>query len=134
MTTPHYADDAVTLYHGDCLEVLRALPDASVDAVVTDPPYGLEFMGKEWDAPWRDSAAKFREPTEADEGFRVTRGSLPDAYRAGAPFQSWCEQWATECLRVLKPGGMLFVGHAENFSDSRDLFALRGKTVYERVG
>ena len=36
--------------------------------------------------------------------------------------------------RVLKPGGMLFVGHAENFSDSRDLFALRGKTVYERVG
>lgn len=34
--------------------------------------------------------------------------------------------------RVLKPGGMLFVGHAENFSESRDLFALRGKTVYER--
>ncbi|MBQ0131421.1 MAG: methyltransferase domain-containing protein [Comamonas sp.] len=35
--------------------------------------------------------------------------------------------------RVLKPGGMLFVGHAENFSESRDLFALRGKTVYERI-
>ncbi|MCW8164014.1 CheR family methyltransferase [Verminephrobacter aporrectodeae] len=34
--------------------------------------------------------------------------------------------------RVLKPAGMLFVGHAENFSASRDLFALRGKTVYER--
>lgn len=35
--------------------------------------------------------------------------------------------------RVMKPGGMLFVGHAENFSESRDLFVLRGKTVYERV-
>jgi chemotaxis protein methyltransferase CheR len=35
--------------------------------------------------------------------------------------------------RVMKPGGMLFVGHAENFSESRDLFLLRGKTVYERV-
>lgn len=35
--------------------------------------------------------------------------------------------------RVLKPGGMLFVGHAENFSESRDLFVLRGKTVYERI-
>lgn len=34
--------------------------------------------------------------------------------------------------RVMKPGGMLFVGHAENFSDSRDLFVLKGKTVYER--
>jgi chemotaxis protein methyltransferase CheR len=34
--------------------------------------------------------------------------------------------------KVMKPGGMLFVGHAENFSDSRDLFVLKGKTVYER--
>jgi site-specific DNA-methyltransferase (adenine-specific) len=34
---------------GDCLEVLRTMPDASVDAVVTDPPYGLAFMGKRWD-------------------------------------------------------------------------------------
>lgn len=34
--------------------------------------------------------------------------------------------------RVLKPGGLLFVGHAENFGDSRDLFVLKGKTVYER--
>lgn len=33
---------------------------------------------------------------------------------------------------VMKPGGLLFVGHAENFSDSRDLFVLKGKTVYER--
>lgn len=35
--------------------------------------------------------------------------------------------------KVMKPGALLFVGHAENFSDSRDLFALKGKTVYERV-
>jgi DNA modification methylase len=35
--------------HGDCLDALRAMPDASVDAVVTDPPYGLSFMGKKWD-------------------------------------------------------------------------------------
>jgi chemotaxis protein methyltransferase CheR len=35
--------------------------------------------------------------------------------------------------RVMNPGGMLFVGHAENFSDARTLFNLRGKTVYERV-
>jgi chemotaxis protein methyltransferase CheR len=34
--------------------------------------------------------------------------------------------------RAMAPGGLLFVGHAENFSDSRDLFVLRGKTVYER--
>jgi DNA modification methylase len=38
-----------TIHHGDCLDVLRTLPDSSVDAVVTDPPYGLSFMGKRWD-------------------------------------------------------------------------------------
>ena len=37
------------LIHGDCLEVLRSMPDCSVDAIVTDPPYGLSFMGKKWD-------------------------------------------------------------------------------------
>mgnify|MGYP000863154705 FL=1 len=38
-----------TLWLGDCLEVMRLLPDNSVDSVVTDPPYGLSFMGKRWD-------------------------------------------------------------------------------------
>jgi len=38
-----------TLLHGDCLEWLRGIPDNSVDSVVTDPPYGLSFMGKRWD-------------------------------------------------------------------------------------
>jgi DNA modification methylase len=47
---PYYQDDHVTLWHGDCIEVMRELPDASVDAVVTDPPYELGFMGKGWDA------------------------------------------------------------------------------------
>ena len=37
------------LHHGDCLEVLKILPADSVDAIVTDPPYGLSFMGKRWD-------------------------------------------------------------------------------------
>lgn len=35
--------------------------------------------------------------------------------------------------RALKPGGLLYVGHSENFTEARDLFRLRGKTIYERV-
>lgn len=50
------------LYHGGCVEVMRTWPEASVDAVVTDPPYELGFMGKAWDkagvafdpATWRE--------------------------------------------------------------------------------
>ena len=37
------------LYLGDCLEIMKELPDNSVDSVVTDPPYELGFMNKGWD-------------------------------------------------------------------------------------
>jgi DNA modification methylase len=47
-----YFDDgqAAQLYLGDCREVLATLPDVSVDAIITDPPYELGFMGKSWDS------------------------------------------------------------------------------------
>lgn len=41
--------DRIKVFCGDCIEVMKLLPDNSVDAIVTDPPYGLEFMGKDWD-------------------------------------------------------------------------------------
>jgi DNA modification methylase len=68
--TPFYTDPLVTLLHGDCLEVMAALEADSVDAVVTDPPYGLEFMGKEWDAfkaKGRDSLRHVRKMDVAPE-------------------------------------------------------------------
>lgn len=37
------------IHLGNCLEVLKGMPDNSVDSIVTDPPYGLSFMGKKWD-------------------------------------------------------------------------------------
>ena len=146
----YYTDDKVVLHHGDCLEVLATLPDASVDAVVTDPPYGLEFMGKGWDAPWRgdvsdvNADAGFTELRMADGHTRLPRPSFTGSTnpkclvckgtrrgrRDGTAkvavclcadggkfpnvratemraFGAWCEQWVTECLRVLKPGGYL---------------------------
>jgi len=49
MIRPHFEKDGVTIYHGDLLDVLPQLPEASVDCTVTDPPYGLHFMEKGWD-------------------------------------------------------------------------------------
>lgn len=160
---PHYADATIALYWGDCLDVLRDLPDASIDAVVTDPPYGLEFMGKEWDGAdgfrrslnpndvGRDNAfgrtsrmaPEYRTDSKAQASRRQEggisqatgpsflgglnpkclvcnrwqRGSNPCHCEAPEwtqerlvrlhSFQEWCEVWARECLRVLKPGGHL---------------------------
>lgn len=43
------ADRKHWLMRGDCLERMKEIPDGSVDSIVTDPPYGLSFMGKKWD-------------------------------------------------------------------------------------
>ena len=45
----YYSENGLSVYNGDCLEVLLSLADNSVDSIVTDPPYGLKFMGKKWD-------------------------------------------------------------------------------------
>jgi hypothetical protein len=108
--TLHYQNDRATIYHGDCIEVMRQLPDNSVDSIVTDPPYGLEFMGKEWDklqtAQWRGQKEKWQDGVAENHiANRLSKGprygNEPDA------MQDWHSGWATEALRVLKPGGHL---------------------------
>jgi DNA modification methylase len=61
---------------GDCLEVLKSLEDNSVDSLVTDPPAGISFMGKEWDD---------------NKGGRLQ-------------WIKWMSQVMEECMRVMKPG------------------------------
>lgn len=38
-----------SLYLGDCLDVMKTMSNSSVDTIITDPPYGLSFIGKKWD-------------------------------------------------------------------------------------
>jgi len=79
MTTPYYQDDAVTIYHGDALDVMRSMPDNSVDLIATDPPY-FRVKTEQWDRQWDDA-----------EAFLSWIGEL-------------CEQWQ----RLLKPNGSLY--------------------------
>jgi site-specific DNA-methyltransferase (adenine-specific) len=103
---PYWSDPDVTLYLGDCLKVLAEMEAGTADAVCTDPPYALSFMGREWDS-FSKGAIRSRVDgrTNPFDGKSVT--STPEAYIAGQPFQAWCQQWAAECLRVLRPGGHL---------------------------
>jgi DNA modification methylase len=119
-----YLDDGDVVIHlGDCVETMAAMGAESVDAVVCDPPYGIGFMGKEWDGKAiADAAARDREtrrslgPESASRPGRAAPRSssaygnpaiIAGPVRGGRDFQSWCETWATEALRVLKPGGHL---------------------------
>jgi DNA modification methylase len=93
------------IHHGDCIEVMATFEAESIDAIVTDPPYGLEFMGKGWD--------KLGATTEvAAEGADISHpfrdGSRRVRYGESArSMQDWHEAWAREAFRVAKPGAHL---------------------------
>jgi DNA modification methylase len=109
----HYEDDRVTLHHGDCLDVLRSLPDSSVDSVVCDPPYGLSNTDPAHVADtvvrWVNGERDYLPPVKG--GFM---GKEWDSFVP--PVAVW-----DECYRVLKPGG-----HVLAFAGSRthDLMTL----------
>jgi DNA modification methylase len=79
---------------GDCLELLPSITDASIDAVITDPPYGIGFQGADWDG------AEIRRTAQRASARRLSPGQA---------IQRWASAWGAECLRVLKPGGFLLM-------------------------
>ena len=78
--TPYYDQDGVTIYNGDCLHVLPALPNNSVDLILTDPPY-FKVKGDAWDNQWN---------TTAD-------------------FLAWLDRVLVEFARILKANGSLYL-------------------------
>ena len=83
------------LHRGDCLEVLRTMPDNSIDAIVTDPPYGLS---KE-----PDMAEVLKHWLAGDDYVHKGKGFMGKSWDSFVPGPA---VWR-ECLRVLKPGGHL---------------------------
>src|ERR1035437_7087304 len=76
----HYIDSSCSSCLGDCLEVMRDIDTASVDSIVTDPPYGLGFMGKAWDdlppgLPWARECFRVLKPGGYLLAFGGTRTS-----------------------------------------------------------
>lgn len=70
--------DNCTLYFGDCVEVMQSMDDSSVDAIVTDPPYGIGFMNSNWDcdvpgAEWAKECLRVLKPGGHLVGFAATK-------------------------------------------------------------
>ena len=67
-----------TIHNGDCIETMKAMPPESIDAIVTDPPYGLGFMGKKWDGlppslEWAEACYRVLKPGGHIAAFGGTR-------------------------------------------------------------
>lgn len=96
---------------------MRTLADNSVDSVVTDPPYGIRFMGKAWDGAdierrtaerrnWQSHDGK-TSPLGGHNSIAAEAGKYDLSPLAMLAFQAFSEDWAREASRVLKPGGYL---------------------------
>ncbi|MHA1482099.1 MAG: DNA-methyltransferase [Candidatus Heimdallarchaeaceae archaeon] len=109
------------ILNGDCIKHLKQLPDNSVDAIITDPPYGLGFMGKEWDTFKPSYIEKHKEQLKTQlktkprtdgrkvpaTGLSMRAGQYDFSIKGLIGFQKWFQQISKEFLRVLKPGGFL---------------------------
>lgn len=98
MLQPEYEDDGVCLYCGDCIEVMRALPQNSVDTIITDPPYHLTQALRNGSSR-KPGTGPFGRVHVGKRGFM---GKTWDG--GGIAFDP--KLWAT-ALRVAKPGAML---------------------------
>lgn len=79
--TPFFETESGTLYNDDCIKVLSTISDQSIDMVFADPPFNLSKV--------------------YDEGINDNLSMTA--------YTEWCFKWIEECIRILKPGGALFI-------------------------
>lgn len=98
------------IIYGDCLDLLKQLPNDSIDAVITDPPYcsGGQTAGSRAQAP----SKKY----EQSDNKLVHRPDFAGDTMDQRSWLHWCVMWINECHRVLKPNGYFLM-----FSDWRQL-------------
>lgn len=99
----------IKLACGDCLELMRGMPDKSVDLVLTDPPYNI--------------------------GVTTQRNgkSIVNQWDKISNYIDWCMEWLSECSRVLKPNGVLYFWHNDISQFSRLVVEIEKRTSLKLI-
>lgn len=103
------------LINGDSLKILRRMPSDSIDSCVIDGPYGIGFMGKEWDNFKPKAVTQATGNYRKGQNHNTQTGRSPSMFsglydlsrRGAVNFQQFTYEWSKEVYRVLKPGAML---------------------------
>ena len=114
MPKPNFERDGVSLYHGDCMDVLRKMPDSSVDLIATDPPYGVDYQ-----SAWRTDAARRHK--------RIANDKQPFVW------------WLKDAARILRDGGGMLcfcrwdVSHAFRSAIEWSGLKIRAEVIWDRM-
>lgn len=100
-----YEGAEVTIFHGDCLEVLGRIPNASIDLIFADPPYNI---GKKF-------------------------GDFKDVWPSDASYAEWCYQWLDACICKLKPTGSMYVMASTQAMPYLDLWLRERISILSRI-
>lgn len=100
-----FEGSATTIFHGDCLEAMKKIPDGSIDLVFADPPYNI---GKKF-------------------------GDFKDCWPSDIAYAEWCYLWLGECIKKLKPTGSLYVMTSTQAMPYLDLWLRERLNVLSRI-
>lgn len=100
------------LLNGDSLELLRTLPSESIDALISDIPYGISFS--DWDVLHTNTNSALLGSSPAQQGVFAKRGKPLNGWseadrEIGKQYQEWNSLWLVEVLRVLKPASPILI-------------------------
>jgi len=117
------------IHEGDCLELLKKIPDNSIDCVITDPPYMISQKGK---SIGRKSLSNKSWKRNMD--IKLDFGKW-DNFDSEKEFFNFTEKWFKECARVLKPKSWIYIFFDKQKTGYFDLFlsrkyGIKGRTIF----
>lgn len=107
------------IYQGNCIDVMKQIPDNSIAGCITDPPYNYEFIGRNWDP------SEIERRTSRVQNSKTLVKNIP--YGSGlaggvrnkswykknrdniVEYGKWCEEWGKELFRITKPGALVLI-------------------------
>lgn len=131
-----YKTENGRLFHGDNIEVMKKIKDNTVDSCISDFPYAIEFMGKNWDSSkcWNQGEGKHG----TFEGTGYTGKKRPAFYLNSNEdklvFYNWCYERAIELHRIIKHGGYVCIfGHPKTNHRMKSAFEDAGFNIVEEI-